>query len=259
MKTYYQDDYCTIYNADCREVLPGLDKVDLVVTSPPYDNLRVYGDSFSWDAKETILAITKAVSVGSVCVWVIGDQTIDGSETGSSFHQALFFMEQGRKLYDTMIWDKTCPTAPTEGRYYATFEYMFVFSIGKPHALNFLEDRINISAGTVRRPLKNCRKEKRQKGDKVTETRSMGRRFNVWPINPTCAQNDHPAVFPIALAAGHIQTWSNQGDTILDPFMGSGTTLRAAKDLQRKAIGIELEEKYCEIAVKRLQQEVLPL
>jgi site-specific DNA-methyltransferase (adenine-specific) len=159
-----------------------------------------------------------------------------------------------------MIWNKGVPTTPTESRYYAVWEFMFVFSNGRPKTLNLLEDRPNVTVGSERQSITNIRKVKRDYTvSKNFVTKELGRRFNLWTINPYSESIDHPAIFPIRLATDHILSWSNPGELIIDPFMGSGTTLRAAKDLQRKSIGIEIEEKYAEIAAKRLAQEVLAL
>ena len=255
-KPYYSDDYATIYHGDCREILPHLPKVDLVLTSPPYDQLREYG-GHEWGFEATLQGLCSCSKPGTTAVWITADQTIDGSETCSSFKHAIAFVCQGWKLWDTMIWDKGVQTTPTESRYYNTFEYMFVFSMGRPTHMNFIEDRLNVTAGSHRTSLKNCRKEKRVYGGRKFITKPYGRRFNVWRINPHSEPVAHPAIFPTLLATGHIRTWSGDNSLILDPFMGSGTTLRAAKDLGRKAIGIEIEEKYCEIASKRLAQEVM--
>ena len=172
-------------------------------------------------------------------------------------YQAQHFHDIGLDVYDTMIWDKGVPTTPTESRYYATWEYVFVLSKGKPNALNLLEDRPNATAGSKRVSLKNCRKENREYGGKKFVTADKGRRFNVWTINPTCPPNGHPAVFPEKLARDHIRSWSNEGDTVLDPFNGSGTTTKMARELGRRYIGIDVNHDYCEIAEKRIRQQLL--
>jgi DNA modification methylase len=241
-------------NCDLLGQLPR-DCVDLVVTSPPYDDLRTYG-GHTWDFYGVAWQLKRVLKPGGVIVWVVADATKDGSETGTSMEQALHFKRLGLNLWDTMIWDKGVSTTPTESRYYATWEYSFVFSKGKPQALNFLTDRKNVTAGSKRISLKNCRKEERQYCGKEFVTQETGRRFNVWTINPYSEANEHPAIFPERLATDHILSWSNPGDLVLDPFTGSGTTCKAAKELGRNFLGFEINPEYCKIAERRIAQEV---
>jgi len=248
-----------IYCGDNCDLLGELPKdcIDLVVTSPPYDDLRTYG-GHTWDFYGVAWQLKRVLKPGGVIVWVVADATKDGSETLTSMKQAIHFKEAcGLNVWDTMIWDKGVQTAPTDSRYYSVWEYCFVFSKGRPNALNLLTDRKNISAGSKRIALKNCRKEKREYGGKSFITQETGRRFNIWTINPSCGENDHPAVFPERLAADHIQSWSNPGDLVLDPFTGSGTTCKAAKELGRNFLGFEINPEYCKIAERRIAQEVL--
>jgi len=244
----------TLHMGDCATVMAERiadNSIDLTVTSPPYDNLRTY-NGYTFDFEAIGAQLWRVTKPGGVVVWVVGDATVNGSETGTSFRQALHFMSLGFNLYDTMIWDKTVPTTPTEGRYYNTFEYMFVFSKGRPFAINYIEDRLNASAGVARINLKNCRKEKRTYGGKATVTAAKGRRFNVWPINPSARPIDHPAPFPEALARDHILSWSNPGDVVLDPMMGSGTTGKMARLTGRQFIGIDISAEYVELARQRI-------
>tara|TARA_R110000823_G_scaffold232196_1_gene358701 strand:- start:87 stop:863 length:777 start_codon:yes stop_codon:yes gene_type:complete len=258
MKPYYTDDYCTIYHGDCREVLPTLDKVDAVVTSPPYDDMKSY-EGYSWDYPTVSSMLVDALDMNGVLVWNVNDGCADNSRTGTSMRQAIGFVDLGLNLNDTMIWDKRSFSALGDKlrRYPDTFEFMFVLCKGNQPTFNPIVDRKNIVSGSVSST--QIKKDGERTKGKTFERRDIGVRFNVWNIPPCPSGNDHPAPMNPKIAEGHILTWSNSGDTILDPFMGSGTTLRAAKDLQRKAIGIELEEKYCEIAAKRLAQEVLAL
>lgn len=265
MKPYYEDKHCTIYHGDSAEILASISNVDLVVTSPPYDGLRTYG-GHSWDFERIALGLWNSVSDGACVVWIVGDQTVKGSETGTSFRQCLYFKDTiGFRLHDTMIYKKDACPFPETTRYYPLFEYMFVFSKGAPANVNLIRDKRNANFGQVlsgnQRNKNGDLKEKHGKGTHVVPELSV--RGNVWEYSPGFGRSaadkiahEHPAIFPDALARDHILSWSNPDALILDPFMGSGTTLRAAKDLGRKAIGIEIEEKYCEIAAKRMAQEV---
>lgn len=230
-------------------------RVDLTVTSPPYDNLRTYKNTCEWDFevfKEVAKCLYDITKDGGVVVWVVGDATVNGSETGTSFRQALYFMEIGFKLYDTMIWSKPSPAVPTESRYYDTFEYMFVFSKGKPKTLNLLQDRQNKSTGSVsNKETRSCREDRKVKSEKRI-VKAYSRRFNVWEISRGHNKTEHPAVFPEQLAKDHVLSWSNEGDVVLDPFMGSGTTGKMALLNNRRFIGIEKVKEYFDISKNRI-------
>jgi site-specific DNA-methyltransferase (adenine-specific) len=242
----------TVIQGDCLEVMKTLEdkSVDMVLTSPPYDNLRDYkGYTFNFEgiAKE----IYRVLKDGGVCVWVVGDATIKGSETGTSFRQALYFKDIGFNLHDTMIWEKTGQGAVGSNYcYWQNFEYMFIFSKGRPNTFNPICDRENkitgkqtTSGGRNKEGLSTYKRE-------IT-VKPFGRRFNNWRINQETKQ-EHPAPFPEQLAEDHILSWSNEGDTILDPMAGSGTTLKMAKKNNRNYIGIEISQEYIDIINKRL-------
>ena len=228
--------------------------IDLVVTSPPYDNLRTYG-GHTWDFEGVARELTRVLKPGGVIVWVVADATVNGSETGTSFRQALYFKEIGFNLHDTMIYEKPALSFPDKNRYYQAFEYMFVLSKGKPKTFNQICDRTNKTAGskvhgTERRPDGSTNPDRACLGN---VTPLIGARFNIWRIpNPGKAGNKHPAVFPLALARDHILSWSNEGDVVLDPFAGSGTTCLAARDAGRRYVGIEINAEYVEIINRRL-------
>lgn len=233
------------------------DCIDLTVTSPPYDDLRTY-KGFSWDFDALAKELYRVTKPGGVIVWVVNDATVNGSETGTSFKQALAFKEIGFNLHDTMIWKKPGGPYPSKVRYYASFEYMFVFSKGKPKTVKLIADRVNKHAGetmtaTERQRDGSIKESKgRREGRRIKQ---MGVRHNVWEVRPAGGQQTgHPAVFPVMLAADHIISWSAPGDIVLDPFMGSGTTAVAAIKTGRNYIGFECSAEYCEIAEKRIQE-----
>ena len=252
---------CTLYFGDCLDVMPTLEagSVDLTVTSPPYDNLRTYNDSLEWGEhvwKPIIKELYRLTKQGGVVVWVVGDATVKGSETGTSFKQALWAMECGFNLHDTMIYEKSGMAFPDSTRYHQIFEYMFVFSRGKP-PFNAIKDRPNKYTGL-------------QGGNKrggLCKRGIFGSRFNIWRFangrdNSSKDRNafNHPAIFPEQLARDHIISWSNEGDTVLDCFLGSGTTGKMAKQLNRNFIGIEKDAGYFDIACDRIEgaQNALP-
>jgi site-specific DNA-methyltransferase (adenine-specific) len=233
--------------------------IDLVVTSPPYDNLRTYG-GHSWDFEGVANQLWRVIKPGGVVVWVVADATMNGSETGTSFRQALRFMEIGFRLHDTMIYMKDAPQFPESVRYGQVAEYMFVLSSGQPKAINLIADRLNVSYGRiVTGTNRNPDGTMRPAACYGQEIRRYGDRFNVWTIANTKGNgvSGHPAQFPESLASDHILSWSNEGDIVLDPFSGSGTTAKMAKHNGRRFIGIEINPEYCEIAEKRLLQSVL--
>lgn len=242
------------------------ESVDLTVTSPPYDNLRTY-NGFTFDFETIAQELYRVTKDGGVLVWVVGDETIDGCETGTSFRQALKFMECGFKLADTMIYQKTDLAFPRHGhrKYPAAFEYMFILSKGKIKTFNLLRDRPNktagaIMSGTVRQE-DGTTKPSRAAGKAVAE---FGARSNVWGYSTGKGKSstdeiafEHPAIFPEALARDHILSWSNEGDTVLDPFLGSGTTGKMAIQTGRCFVGIEISEEYLRIAEHRIATENL--
>ena len=252
----------TIYNEDCLNTLHRMEdnSVDLVVTSPPYDNLRNYGGTLDWNYEkftEIAKELYRVTKEGGVVVWVVGDATIKGSETGSSFKQALFFKEIGFNINDTMIWTKNAiPSDPKCNRYWSAFEYMFVFSKGKPKTCNYIMERCK-NAGKAKT---NDYGQKRKNGTNREDRWDTNRKIkdekvktNVWHFNPDVNnKTGHPAVFPIKLAEDHISTWSNEGDVVFDPFMGSGTVALAARNLGRHYIGSELNPDYIIMTNERL-------
>lgn len=256
-----------LYNGDCLAVMDKLIaegvKVDLVVTSPPYDNLRTYNNTLNWNFdifKNIANKLKDILADGGVIVWVVADATINGSETGSSFRQALYFKEIGFNIHDTMIYRKLNYVPLTHNRYEQEFEYMFCFSKGKPKTFNPIKVPCKY-AGTE--TWGNSSFYKKSDGElvdvgkkKVNDEKIKGNVFEYRTGSATeSKQYHHPAMFPLKLAQDHIISWSNENDTVLDPFMGSGTTGVACKMLNRNFIGIELDENYFKIAKERIESE----
>lgn len=247
---------------NCVEVLKDFQEnsIDLTITSPPYDNLRSYnGYEFPFEAiASQLYRITKE---GGVVVWVVADATINGSETGTSFKQALYFMEMGFNLHDTMIFKKQNPIPQIyRKRYNNEFEYMFVFSKGtvkthNPIKIDTLHGGLQLNGTTYKNYSKG--EQKREKLAKPVKDKKI--KGNIWEYVVGKKAEDqeakeHPAPFPSALVRDHIKSWTNKGDIVLDPMCGSGTTCKAALQLNRQFIGIDISEEYCEIARKRIKQ-----
>jgi site-specific DNA-methyltransferase (adenine-specific) len=228
------------------------------VTSPPYDNLRTYnGNNALWGEhvwKAVIKDLFRVTKQGGVVVWVVGDATIKGSETGTSFKQALWAKECGFNLHDTMIWNKGCFSAvgALATRYAPVYEYMFIFSKGTPQTFNPIKDYKTKNGGKKVNGTVRNKDGSMKPFTKEVVVNEFGQRFNIWEQTPQRQRGGHPAPFPEKLAHDHILSWSNEGDTVLDPFMGSGTTGKMAKQLGRNFIGIELDKEYFEIAKKRI-------
>lgn len=248
---------------DCLELMKDIpdNSIDLVVTSPPYDDLRSYNSTFDIDkVANQLYRITKK---GGIVVWVVGDKIDKGSKTLTSYKQALSFKETGFNVYDVIIYEKTSPSAPHKNRYFNSFEYMFVFSKGKPKTINLLKDRKNKYAGTY----SGIVTKREQDGTLTTKEKKLineyGIRTNIWSyaVGNNKSSTDkiafqHPAIFPEKLAQDHILSWSNEQDLVLDCFMGSGTTGKMCKLLNRNFIGIELSEEYYNIAKERINNVI---
>ena len=234
--------------------------VDLTVTSPPYGEIRDYkGYIFNW--RELARELYRITKEGGVVVWVVGDQTIDGDETGTSFKQTLYFKDIGFKLHDTMIYEKDSgpyPAGEKSTRYTQCFEYMFVFSKGRPKTINLIRDKKN--KYLIQKSQTYRQKDGTLKKGKDVISSEFGVRYNVWRIPSGYMKSTtdeiaykHPAIFPEKLAEDHIMSWSNLGDLVLDPMACSGTTLKMAYINNRKFLGVEISEEYCEIAKKRME------
>lgn len=224
--------------------------IDLTVTSPPYDNLRTY-NGYSFDFESVAKELFRVSKTGGVVVWNVNDSTKDGSESGVSFRQALFFKECGFNLHDTMIWVKDGGGAVGSNKCYTqNFEYMFVFSKGVPATYNLIRDKPNMSYGIDKSGVGRRKATGEHKVETRKQSQEFSRRNNWWYIPPE--RGDHPAVFPEQLANDHILSWSNVGDLIYDPFLGSGTVAKMALVNSRRFIGSEISQEYCDIASKRI-------
>jgi site-specific DNA-methyltransferase (adenine-specific) len=261
-----------LYNEDCLLTMEKMEdnSVDLTLTSPPYDDLRTYNEhvggnktefnGYSFPFENIARELFRVTKKGGIVVWVVGDATNKGSETGTSFRQALFFKECGFDLYDTMIYQKTGTPFPQKTRYNQTFEYMFVFSKGKPNTFNPIMKK-NVTAGAVR----HSRKFRNPNGEMIPgfngkPVNEYGIENNIWLIKNGMNKStkdlvafEHPAIFPEELAAKHIITWTKKDDLVYDPFMGSGTTAKMSILLDRNWIGSELDSTYSDICNRRLE------
>tara|TARA_B100000214_G_scaffold105383_1_gene73997 strand:+ start:1539 stop:2798 length:1260 start_codon:yes stop_codon:yes gene_type:complete len=337
--------------------------VDLTVTSPPYDDIRFYSDEFtaafnkSVDDFENEKEYKRALSAfkreriaekltenngysfpfediadelhrvtkpGGVVVWVVGDAVDKGSESGSSFRQALYFKDIGFNIHDTMIYEKNGTAFPARrdgNRYSQIFEYMFVFTKGKPktHKLvcdkpnkwtgwGSFNDKFNFDSideshtekekeelyGLIRKALKSMGYKETQDGVTIDDdgfdfrkvdysklglgissmrgkdgklksrvqkpVPEFSPRNNIWKYNT--GKNfstkdkiafEHPAIYPEKLVEDHVLTWTEPGDVVLDPFVGSGTTTKMAHLNGRDWIGIDISQKYAELARERMK------
>lgn len=242
---------------DCKEVMKQFPDnfIDLTVTSPPYDNLRKY-NGYTFDFEPIAKELFRVTKSGGVVVWVVGDATIDGSETGTSFKQALYFKDIGFNLHDTMIYRRSCPPM-NDMRYQHEFEYMFIIVKDKIKTFNPIR---STKTYTDHRKIKAYHRYAdgtfRINNRKPTKDKIIG---NIWDISGGGGIStkdkiayEHPAIFPEQLASDHILSWSNPGDLILDPMCGSGTACKMAKYHDRHFLGIDVSEEYCAIARKRI-------
>lgn len=261
--------------------------VDLTVTSPPYDDIKEelslehtkYGigivktykivsalrdyDGYEWDIQALAKELFRITKDGGVVVWIMNDPTIDGSESLASSYTRIIFREAGFRIHDTMIWDKKCFSMPSHNRCHQVFEYMFVFLKGTLKTFNKISDRENIYGGKT--SLSNTRRMRQKDGSQKhveqVSINKFGSRYNIWSINTSAQENpcspiSHPATFSLQLAKDHIYTWSNEGDLVYDPFIGSGTTGRAAHELNRKWFGSEISKKYTDEANRDLSHVI---
>jgi site-specific DNA-methyltransferase (adenine-specific) len=266
------------YNESCLDTMGRMSDnfIKLTVTSPPYDDLRTYNkkigsnkeeyNGYSFPFEDIAKELYRVTQNGGVVVWVVSDATHNGSETGTSFRQALYFKEIGFNLHDTMIYRKLNPPPNSGIRYQQMFEYMFIFSKGKPTTTNIsLRDRSNkCNDKRTYRKKKFSRNKDGEFNENDYFVKEKVPDFNVWDfyVGGGNSTNDkvafeHPAIFPEELVRRHLESWSNEGDLVYDPFMGSGTTSKMCRLINRNYIGSELSSEYCEIEKKRLSN-ILP-
>jgi site-specific DNA-methyltransferase (adenine-specific) len=241
-----------IYNENCLDTMARMEDnfIDLTVTSPPYDNLRTY-NGYSFDFESIAKELYRVTKDGGVVVWVVGDATIKGSETGTSFKQALFFKEIGFNLHDTMIWVKPNAMPTQSTRYQQGFEFMFVFTKEKLKAFNPIKIESKCKGVKVKKHrAKTDGHNYNEEGYYIVSAEKMI--DNVWSIANVKNKTKHKAIFPEQLANDHIISWSNENDLVYDCFMGIGTTAKMAKLNNRNYIGSEISEEYCKIADERL-------
>lgn len=264
-----------VHFGDSEELLKEIDdsSIDLIVTSPPYDDLRHYNGTCEkcWNKQkfENIAKeLTRVLKDGGVLIWNVNDKTENGGKSGTSMRQALFFMDEcGLKLNDYMFWRKKNPMPQVkQPRYTSRIEFMFCFVKGKkPNIFNPIKIPCKSAGKHYNSTAKNMGGENGRRmlnynvNDKMVD-------YQDWDI--AVAQNrrvfktkdgrdvKHPAVFPIELPIRHILSWTNEGDVVLDPFMGSGTTALAAIKLNRRFIGIEMNQDYVDIANTLIKEEI---
>lgn len=249
-----------LYNDCCFNAMHNITNgsVDLTVTSPPYDSRRNYEDTLVWGEdvwRQELKELYRITKEGGVVVWVVADATIKGSETGTSFKQALDAINVGFRLHDTMIYAKNNYAPQSYSRYEQAFEYMFVFSKGKPKTFNALR----IPCVTAGKKAAKKMTFYNHKGEALVKecanelVKDTKPRNNVWFYNTGNPEKlKHPAIFPLQLAIDHVLTWTNEGDLVFDPMMGSGTTGVAAIKNNRNFIGVEKVEEYYNIAKERI-------
>ena len=249
MKPYYQDKYVTIYNADCREILPDLPKVDLVCTSPPYPgNNKMWGELF----KE-------------------GNEIKAHNYLNEVWESCLLKLSDGCKIAINIANTKRRPYIPN------TY-YIYKFMLGKVEPIGEIiwnkgYGQCGTAWGSFRSPSdmaladqheyilvfrKFGNRTKPDTFDKIDSFSFKSWRNSMWQFSPAKASvKNHVAPFPDDIPNRLVTLYTFPGEIALDPFLGSGTTCYCAKKLLRKSIGIEIEEKYCEIAAKRCSQMVM--
>lgn len=252
-----------IYHENCIETLgrmaDGL--LDMTMTSPPYDDLRDY-NGYHFPVKEIAAALFRKTKPGGVVIWVVGDRTVNGDETLTSFRHAITFQEAGFKVHDTMIYAKNNPIPSDCGkRYRQAFEYMFCFSKDQPNTFNPITEPTK-SAGQKITAFRITGKGRGNVPDedigRAIKTERKVSNIFAYNVGTSSSKDkiafEHPAIFPEQLVEDQIKTWTNEGDLVYDCFMGSGTTAKVAHLLHRRWVGSEISEEYVKVAETRLSQ-----
>lgn len=253
MQPYFSQKDVEIWNENCIDTMMRMEanSIDLVVTSPPYDEMREY-KGYTFPFEEIASMLYRTIKPGGVIIWVVGDQTVDGSETLTSLKQAVYFKNIGLNV-ETMIWKKTGSGCLGSNKFYGqNFEYMYVLTKGQPKTINFICDRKNIKPAGTKTTTNGSLNKKGEFVSRNIITVEFGKRDNIWEYD-TQKNTNHPAPFPEQLAADHIYSWSNEGDLVYDPFGGSGTTAKMAHLQKRRCVMSEISEEYCQIAKKRIE------
>lgn len=246
-----------IYAMDCLNLMRNIEDnfIDLTVTSPPYDNLRDY-NGYSFDFESIAKELYRITKEGGIVVWVVGDR-INGGYSLTSFKHALLFKDVGFNVHDIIIYKKKNTPFTRKNSYTNCYEFMFIFSKGKPKTFNPLKTK------TVRSGYEKLPYNKRADGinkKKVGKLNKEKVRTNIWDyavgLGGTTRDRiafKHPAVFPEKLAEDHILSWSNEGELVFDPMCGSGTTCKMARLHGRNYLGCDISGEYCQIAKERIK------
>ena len=253
-----------IFHENCIETLERMpaDCLDMTITSPPYDDLRDY-NGYHFPVEQIACGLFRTMKNGGVVIWVVGDRTVDGDETLSSFKHAFAFKDAGFRVHDTMIYAKNNPIPSDCGkRYRQCFEYMFCFSKGQPKTFNPIMEPTK-SAGQKITAFRITGKGRGNVPDEDIgrEIKSERKVSNIFAYKVGMSSSkdkiafQHPAIFPEKLVEDQILTWTNEGDLVYDCFMGSGTTAKMAEELDRKWLGSEISAQYVKIAKARLEQQ----
>lgn len=247
-----------IYNETNIETLKRMEDntIDLTLTSPPFGHQRSY-EGFSWDPDVLASLLYEKTAEGGVCVWVIGNPTVKGSETGEAFEQALIFQDAGWRINDTIIFAKNNPLPGDCGpRYRQTFDFMFIFSKGRPKTFNPIMEPTK-NAGKTYKSLRVTEDGRGATEEGLRITKTERKKGNIFYYNVGSASSkdkiafEHPAIFPEKLAEDMISSWTNEGDLVFDPFSGASTSGIASYQLKRNFILSEISPKYCELSQRR--------